>query len=634
MLDPASNPSLFRSTLAIIIKDVGDYDARDIVKEFQRNFARIVEREQEGNFITMRKMVIIPWPVIESSKFYTYFEGLKGRFNDQEITHPSAGGFLGVLKMLMAKLMANDWGALDQNLAAQRAQFLISLLPNAMAFGATDPENNDPLKNIDTDEQLQNIDSRAVFFVEGAAHPGNGPFSLNSCLCQLRMGWDHFQQRSSIVEVEFLTGYRQYLSAIAEARIDHVQTWINANVARFGEMAEITSLRSNFEQLSKELRMSVILCGSKCSECGLLCLENKRHDGDHDCKTSHKCPELCGFADEHEAAVGCDLPAGHIGRHVCSKTPHLCGIPCQMYGRNGCLTSCAKPMNHEDEEHECAAGMHTCGELCGLVETNGNRLCDRSCTLDCRIPHELHTCDRSLSCPIKCQLCKGYCAAGDHFHALQPGAVHLCGQKHSCKHLCEMGGVCEINTTPQPIESTLVGRHYTQEARRLQCIISLAPDQLEHDGRHVHSNDRDAFDYCEERCNYCGYYCTLPLGHVQPEHSTNHGSMALTEWFVEGDDDTNIEVQGHKYATGDSGASMYCSLVCEALGRHVHVDSCRPNEDGSCIGAELQHVQRPPGEESKDWITHRLFWARSGFKDPYSQEKLDEFALCDHRCGG
>ncbi|KIM22918.1 hypothetical protein M408DRAFT_277567 [Serendipita vermifera MAFF 305830] len=489
-------------------------------------------------------------------------------------------------------------------------------------------------KNYDTDELLPNDDSRAIFFVEGASHPDGGLLSLESCLVQLRMGWERRQERFSGPEEEFLTAYNQYLSALAKARIDHVQTWINVNAARFGEKAEVRSLRRHFDQLSQDLQMSVILCGLKCSDCGLLCLEKRLHDGNHDCRTNHRCLDPCEFSEEHEGAVGCHLPACHIGRHVCSGTPHLCGITCQLTGRDGCLTSCAKPVGHEDEEHLCAAGLHNCGELCSLVETDGNRLCDRSCTLDCRIPHELHTCDRSLSCPIKCQLCKGYCAAGDHFHALQPGAVHLCGQKHSCKHLCEMGGVCEINTTPQPIESTLVGRHYTQEARRLQCIISLAPDQLEHDGRHVHSNDRDAFDYCEERCNYCGYYCTLPLGHVQPEHSTNHGSMALTEWFVEGDDDTNIEVQGHKYATGDSGASMYCSLVCEALGRHVHVDSCRPNEDGSCIGAELQHVQRPPGEESKDWITHRLFWARSGFKDPYSQEKLDEFALCDHRCGG
>ena len=88
--------------------------------------------------------------------------------------------------------------------------------------------------------------------------------------------------------------------------------------------------------------------------------------------------------------------------------------------------------------------------------------------------------------------------------------------------------------------------------------------------------------------------------------------MAQTEWVIEGDDDATLEVQGRKYATGDSGAPMLCSLLCETLGRHVHIDSCRPDEDGKCVGAELQHIDRPLDKPGQDWITHRLFWARGG----------------------
>jgi hypothetical protein len=99
-------------------------------------------------------------------------------------------------------------------------------------------------------------------------------------------------------------------------------------------------------------------------------------------------------------------------------------------------------------------------------------------------------------------------------------------------------------------------------------------------------------------------------GHSQPEHHTNHGSMTQAEWFIEGGDDAILEVHGCKYATGDSAVPMLCSLVCEALGRHVHVDSCRPDVDGNCVGVELEHIDGSGG--SKDWITHRLYWARSG----------------------
>ncbi|KIM22919.1 hypothetical protein M408DRAFT_277543 [Serendipita vermifera MAFF 305830] len=149
VLDPASNPSLFRSALAIIIKDVSDSGTKEIVNEFQQKFDRIVQKEKEDNFISKLyggTMDIIPWPVIGTSGFYNLFNKLRTKLNEQKITHPHAGAFLGVLKMLMAKLKANDWGALDQNLSAQRAQLLTTLLPTALAFGTIDPANDEPLK--------------------------------------------------------------------------------------------------------------------------------------------------------------------------------------------------------------------------------------------------------------------------------------------------------------------------------------------------------------------------------------------------------------------------------------------------------------------------------------------------------
>jgi hypothetical protein len=34
--------------------------------------------------------------------------------------------------------------------------------------------------------------------------------------------------------------------------------------------------------------------------------------------------------------------AGHSGRHVCETLPHLCGAPCDLSGRTGCMLSCTK----------------------------------------------------------------------------------------------------------------------------------------------------------------------------------------------------------------------------------------------------------------------------------------------------
>jgi hypothetical protein len=104
----------------------------------------------------------------------------------------------------------------------------------------------------------------------------------------------------------------------------------------------------------------------------------------------------------------------------------------------------------------------------------------------------------------------------------------------------------------------------------------------------------------------------LNLGHTQNEHETYHGSMSQTEWVVEGDDDAILELEGHKYATGDSGAPMLCSMVCKSLGRHVHIDACRADDPENCNGVGVQHIHRQNGTSERDWITHRLFWARSG----------------------
>lgn len=83
---------------------------------------------------------------------------------------------------------------------------------------------------------------------------------------------------------------------------------------------------------------------------------------------------------------------------------------------------------------------------------------------------------------------------------------------------------------------------------------------------------------------------------------------------------------------------MMCNLVCQALGRHTHIDYCRAEDAASCIGNdEAQHILRrllPHPQRPKDFLTHNLFWRRSGFKDPYSREEQTNFAKCDAMCSG
>ncbi|THH11646.1 hypothetical protein EW145_g511 [Phellinidium pouzarii] len=170
ILDPDTNPSLFQSTLVIIIKDVVDSDRVEIAREFKLKLHKIVEEEQASNFISRLyrgRLNIIPWPVIESRQFYTLFSTLKRHLDKQSSTHEGGGTFLLKMKMLMAKLKTNDWGSLSQNMSTHRAQHLLSLLPKALMFGATEVEPDvEPLKNFDTNIIVDAADSEAVFHLD------------------------------------------------------------------------------------------------------------------------------------------------------------------------------------------------------------------------------------------------------------------------------------------------------------------------------------------------------------------------------------------------------------------------------------------------------------------------------------
>jgi len=113
--------------------------------------------------------------------------------------------------------------------------------------------------------------------------------------------------------------------------------------------------------------------------------------------------------------------------------------------------------------------------------------------------------------------------------------------------------------------------------------------------------------------------------------------MEQTTWAIDGDDDTVREIQGRKFSAGDSGAPMLCSMVCKELGRHAHIAFCRSSSARDCTHREVQHITKrmgPDPSKAKDWITHSLHWARSGFKDPYSVEEQADFAKCDSECAG
>ena len=108
---------------------------------------------------------------------------------------------------------------------------------------------------------------------------------------------------------------------------------------------------------------------------------------------------------------------------------------------------------------------------------------------------------------------------------------------------------------------------------------------------------------------------TYLLGHTQPTHETSHGSMSRTQWAIDGPAGTILELNNRKFGVADEGAPMMCNMICQSMGRHVHIDYCRATVDAPCRDAEIHHIttrMSPNPQIPKDFITHSLFWRRSG----------------------
>ncbi|CAE6457353.1 unnamed protein product, partial [Rhizoctonia solani] len=503
--------------------------------------------------------------------------------------------------------------------------------------------------NLDTDEDILGEEPDVAFFVPDTSGTVQGDedemeqalrILIDSCPTSSTIGSRHIAGDRFYIDL-----LQQQLFKLLDQRLEHVRRWVRVNVQRFpAGNQDVRNLYNKIDALALAMRAAVRLCTETCSTCHYLCTRPHRHSGSHECGTRHYCPFFCEVSDEHSEPVECGLPAGHSAQHMCDIKAHSCGQNCHLSDKNGCAQSCVKPLYHEGD-HLCSTRLHSCGEVCSLQDINSGYQCSGLCHIPWNEPHTRHRCGNSGSCPIECQLCPRLCHEADHFHGLDPNAVHLCGQAHNCTNSCAAKGICRIETQPSTVEEQFLGRHetfqytrYTQVEQRLTCVIPIPPGELQHAGEHSHTMDEKPFHYCNERCPSCQYLCTLPLGHPQQLHETSHGSMITTQWAIQGtnQDDARYELNGRKFGIGDEGAPMLCHIMCSNQGRHAHIDFCR--EPDTCQGGvELEHISErmhPDPNRPKDWISHRLNWARSGFQDPYSREQQAEFAKCDVMCSG
>ncbi|CAG8745069.1 36234_t:CDS:10, partial [Gigaspora margarita] len=531
----------------------------------------------------------------------------------------------------MAKLKICDWGSLDENLVQIRVSTLKRLLDIAISLGIEEKTNTiEHLTNRDTGEIIpdQVIKLTEIYDDIGDEYENTEFVPLSA---DLRIYFeDKVQNRKDCFnDAVWFEKLSKFFKFIIDRRINRVQGWFQQNTSKFSpDNSDVKDGAYALDQLVNRLSLLWTLCGLSCQECNLKCLKNRHHEDAHNCLTDHNCHATCEFVDAHSNGLfpRCSHKAGHDGKHACNMTSHLCGKPCKFSDRRNCQKKCAKEIGHEDEEHICQSKRHNCGAPCSLHANTkkGFYKCPNKCIIPCEDEHEQHCCENDSACPIQCPIpdCQRRCQSTDHFHALQPQQIHFCGNEHQCQENCQELGVCKVLIEPRKQEDVYQGlvqgtsitfTKYIQLSERIKCCKNIPPNAFQHEGKHSH--DEGGFHFCD----------------TKSLHETKHGNMTQTEFTSE---DKEFEYRGHKLRAGDHGTFVLCNFYCKEFGRHRHIDYCQ--DASSCKpSANKRHIDvsvEPHPEKPKDYISHSLFWERTGFKDPYSAQKQEIFEKCDHEC--
>ncbi|GES77127.1 hypothetical protein GLOIN_2v1781563 [Rhizophagus clarus] len=638
--------TILQTKLCIVIKDVPKAKKEYLVKELKSKFFQIVSEEGEDNFISKMykgSLDVIPWPIFNNAAWFKALSIINEKLAKQEVKYENSITFLRNIKVIMAKLKTCDWDSLGESLIQIRITNLKRLLSIAISYGL---EQNDsvtrPLLDHDTGKLIEDptVNLSDIFdYVESTELLPDANIHLydeHESFAQLSEDLrDHFeeivQSREEMSDEDrWYANFSRFLNYIIERRISRVRKWYTQNTVKLPQNnSDVIIGKYEMEQKFKKLTLLWTLCGLTCHQCHLKCIKNFNHEDDHDCLTNHKCDFPCHFVESHNKKLiqKCNYKAGHEGKHMCKKIKHLCGEPCKLIDKRNCQKVCSKEIGHPDGEHLCQSTRHYCGENCSLSThtINGDYHCPNKCIKSYEQQHDSHRCE-SETCPIQCLIpnCKRKCQSNDHFHSYSGflQVDHFCGDEHQCHELCEDDGVCKVVIEPkkQPQETFI---KYIRLSEKLRCSKKIPPNESKHIGRHTHNENE--FHSCEAQCQFCGYFCTLPYGHKQL-HDTKHGidyNMTQVK-FSEDNTSEYTRVDGQETFT-------LCNLYCKNLGRHRHIDYCQ-----SKLGNQrhdIKHIDgkiQPNPDRPKDFISHKLFWMRAGFKDPYSFQEQQDFAELDN----
>lgn len=112
-------------------------------------------------------------------------------------------------------------------------------------------------------------------------------------------------------QAEWIKYLQERVQELVHARTKLIRAWVDTNLSRFDkDLAHVQGVYKKLEESSVKLMANVKLCGLQCSECHLACISVYRHDGPHNCRTSHRCLCPCDQANDHSqrSIPICGLP--------------------------------------------------------------------------------------------------------------------------------------------------------------------------------------------------------------------------------------------------------------------------------------------------------------------------------------
>ena len=200
-----------------------------------------------------------------------------------------------------------------ETITDHRARTLSNLLPIALATGFSEVEPDfEPLKvqwfvnpshvdlltkniqNLDTDVEIECDDTDARFAISGREQIT--PMDVERHLFVLLKFWNESTPRQSVPDTEWIERFVSLLQGLIDLRVKHVRLWLDSNLERFqAGHSTVEDLLRKFDNMVIEMKANVQLCGVQCSSCHLLCVRGRIHEGDHSCKTNHKCVHDCAF---------------------------------------------------------------------------------------------------------------------------------------------------------------------------------------------------------------------------------------------------------------------------------------------------------------------------------------------------